>query len=124
MLLVGGTIYIVSVSTIAAPIRLLAIRGLLRVSYALAMWGVALLYCPACVGFWCALGLSAYWPWAWTGSGALAPLESAVAGVFVGSIIAAMRLPRSDLDHLQELLDSAPQALPEDSSTGARSDGG
>jgi hypothetical protein len=35
-----------------------------------------------------------------------------------------MRLPRSDLDQLQELLDSAPQALPENPSTGARPDGG
>jgi hypothetical protein len=123
-LLVGGSIYVVSVSTIFAPIRLLVVRGLLRVSYALGTWGVALLYCPACVGFWCALGLSTYWPWPLADQRALASLESALAGVFVGAIVAAMRLPRSDLDQLQELLDSASKALSENPSTGARPDGG
>lgn len=83
ILLVLGAVYIVTQSSIAAPVRqrIADVHPLLE----------ALVYCGACSGFWIGAALYQTWPYAvrWPA------LEAAVAGCMLGALWSGYFVPYS-----------------------------
>jgi len=77
VLLACGLIYLLTRSAVFRPYRLIVGR--------LHMLVFALVYCPACTGFWVGVAVGAYaWPYT---SGWLACLESGIACCGLGSVL-------------------------------------
>lgn len=78
-----GLIYIISESVIFMPIRLAFARG--------STFRTALIYCPACTGFWVGAALGpGFWPFSYN-YGPLwdflrAAVESGIGGIVIGAI--------------------------------------